>query len=214
MFRSSILCLMLPRLRIDKWTYEPRSNFNHKKYLSNACTCILNSYLIKSENTKTYLLSCNHIKNPKTPLPYCISRILAQITLLYCYLFYCICYYILLTFNTLCLTSTRWSWGCKTSRLFCRLSDENEESFFDWEFGINPGFLPGENLLLLQHSALGVLTSGTLLNVINPPPMIRSLELLRACSARSARWSSPVRSSQGIAPRRRGDLAVVAMDAN
>jgi hypothetical protein len=33
--------------------------------------------------------------------------------------------------HTLCLTTTRWSWGCKTRRLFCSFPDENEESFYD-----------------------------------------------------------------------------------
>jgi hypothetical protein len=89
------------------------------------------SLLIKSENTKTYLLSCNHIKNPKTPLPYHFSCILVIFTLLHCNLFYCISYFILLTFNTLCLTTTGWSWGRKTRRLFCRWPDKNEESFYD-----------------------------------------------------------------------------------
>jgi hypothetical protein len=41
------------------------------------------------------------------------------------------CYFILLTFNILWLTTTQWRWGRKTRRLFCRLPDENEESFFD-----------------------------------------------------------------------------------
>jgi hypothetical protein len=37
MFWSSILLLMPPQLyeRVDKWTHDPRSNFNHKKHLSN-----------------------------------------------------------------------------------------------------------------------------------------------------------------------------------
>jgi hypothetical protein len=37
MFRSSILRLMPPQLyeRVDKCTHELRSNFNHKKHLSN-----------------------------------------------------------------------------------------------------------------------------------------------------------------------------------
>jgi hypothetical protein len=33
--------------------------------------------------------------------------------------------------HTLCLTATRWSWGHKTRKLFCRLLDENEESVFN-----------------------------------------------------------------------------------
>jgi hypothetical protein len=92
---------------------------------------LLFSSLTKSKNTKTYLLSCNHIKNPKTPLSYFISHIIALVYFIALYLFYCICYFILLTFNTLCLTTIRWSWGRKTMILFCRLPDVNKESLFN-----------------------------------------------------------------------------------
>jgi hypothetical protein len=86
------------------------------------------SSLIKSKNTKhIYFLAIIS----KTPLPYCISRIIALVYFIASYLFYCICYFILLTFNTLCLTTIRWSWGCNTRSLFCRLPDENEERFFE-----------------------------------------------------------------------------------
>jgi hypothetical protein len=50
---------MPPQLykRLDKWTHEPQSNFNHKKHIFNASRVLLFSSLIKSENSKTYLLS-------------------------------------------------------------------------------------------------------------------------------------------------------------
>jgi hypothetical protein len=43
MFQLSILRLMPPQLyeRVDKWTHELQSNFNHKKHLSNSFSCIL-----------------------------------------------------------------------------------------------------------------------------------------------------------------------------
>jgi hypothetical protein len=53
----------------------------------------LNSSLIKSENTKTYLLSCNHIQNPKTPLSYSFSCIIALVYFHASYLLYCIVIY-------------------------------------------------------------------------------------------------------------------------
>jgi hypothetical protein len=40
-------------------------------------------------------------------------------------------YYYFTYIHTLCLTTTRWSWGRKIRRFFCRFPDENEESFFD-----------------------------------------------------------------------------------
>jgi hypothetical protein len=58
-----------------------------------------NSSLIKSENTTTYLLFCNHIKNPKTPLPYCFSCITALLYFAASYLLYCICYLFSLTYT-------------------------------------------------------------------------------------------------------------------
>jgi hypothetical protein len=131
MFWSSILFLMPPQLyeRIHKWTHEPSPILIIRNTFQTLFHALLFLALIKSENTKTYLLSCNHIENPKTPLPYFFSRILALVYFIASYLFYCICYLFIFIFNTLCLTTTRCSWGRKTTRLFC--SGENEESFFD-----------------------------------------------------------------------------------
>jgi hypothetical protein len=70
----------------------------------------------------------------------CISCIIALVYLPALLFILLHCYFILLTFNTLCLTTTQWSGGRKARRLFCRLPDKNEESFstVHLEFDINP----------------------------------------------------------------------------
>jgi hypothetical protein len=159
MFRSSILRLMPPQLRerVGKWTHEHRSNFNHKKHLSDTFTrsFIFSTILFrKYKNTFTFFHTQPKPKNTITAL-----------YLLYCIVIYFIIFVIIFHFTyfyTLCLTTTRWSWGHKTRRLFCRLLEEERAEIFRLfpESSIlNPEFPRGENLLLLQHSALGVLTS-------------------------------------------------------
>jgi hypothetical protein len=142
MFRSSILRLLPPQLceRVEKWTHEPRSNFNHKKHLSNTFTCILISALIKSENTKTYLLSCNHTKNPKISLSYCFSCIISLDYFLALHLLYCIVIYFIAFIFIFYLHSTPCAWqplgGVGDARQGDRLHDENEESFYDYSLRV------------------------------------------------------------------------------
>jgi hypothetical protein len=45
-------------------------------------------------------------------------------------------YFILFTFNTLCLTTTRWSWGHKTRNLFCTTRRNRAFSMVPQEFDI------------------------------------------------------------------------------
>jgi hypothetical protein len=150
LIRLSILCLMPPQLyeRVDEWTHEPRSNFKHKKRLSNACTCLL---IFIFTSLQSY-------PKPKTPLSHHISCIIALVYFHASYLFYCICYFI---FNTLCLTITRWSWGRNTRRLFCRLPDKNKDSFLNYSPRVwyKPQVTLVGKIFLLQHSALGVPTN-------------------------------------------------------
>jgi hypothetical protein len=117
-----------------EWTSEPM-NPDPLLIIRNTFTMLarvlLILALIKSENTKTYLLSCIYNQNPKTTLLYCISYIIVLVYIIALLFIFLQCYFMLLTFNTLSLTTTQWSWGYKTRRLFCRLSDKNEESFFD-----------------------------------------------------------------------------------
>jgi hypothetical protein len=106
------------------------------------------------ENTKIYLFSCTHSQNPKTPLPHHIYFITLFFTLPYC-----TSYFIFTYIHTLCLTTTRWSWGHKNEEFFLQVARRRTMRAFmtvPWEFDINPEFPRGENLLLLQHSALGV----------------------------------------------------------
>jgi hypothetical protein len=52
--------------------------------------------------------------------------------LLYCIIIYFIAYHIYFTYiHTLCLTTTRWSWGHKIRKLFCRLLKEERRVFFE-----------------------------------------------------------------------------------
>jgi hypothetical protein len=56
----------------------------------------------------------------------------SHIILLYCIVIYFIAYRIYFTYiHTMCLTTTRWSLGHKTRKLFCRCLKKNNESFFD-----------------------------------------------------------------------------------
>jgi hypothetical protein len=100
------------------------------------------------------------------------------------YLFYCIVIYficiIIFYFTyiyTLCLTTTRWSWVHKMRKLFCRLLEEERRELsrlFSESSILNPGFSHGKNLLLLQHSALGVPTSWHLCLVLSASQLLIS----------------------------------------
>jgi hypothetical protein len=89
-FWSSILRLMLPQLheRVGKWTHKPRSNFNHKKHLSDAFTFTFIFSIILFRKYKKYLLLAYTTKTQKHHY-----RII--FTLLHCYLLYRIAYHIL-----------------------------------------------------------------------------------------------------------------------
>jgi hypothetical protein len=128
-FRSSTLRLMPPQFnkRVGKWTYEPRSNLNHEKHLSNtfACTFIFSTKLFRkyknifffAYTTKTQKYHSHSIFN-----------------LLHCYLLHRIAYHINCTYiHTMCLTTTQWSWGHKNEELFCKLLEEERAELF-WLF--------------------------------------------------------------------------------
>jgi hypothetical protein len=157
-FRSSALCLMPPQFneRVGKRTHEPRSNLNHKKHLSNTfiCTSIFSTKLFRKY--KNIFTSLHTQLKPK--------NIITTSDLLYCIVIYFTVLHIIFTFiyiHTLCLTTTRWSWGHKNKELFCRLLEEEwQELFrlFPESSILTLSFPRGENLLLLQYSALGVPT--------------------------------------------------------
>jgi hypothetical protein len=93
---------------------------NHKKHLSNTLFALLFLALIKYKNIITFLHS--HTK-PKNTFP--------ASYLLYCTIIYFIAYHIYFTYiHTLCLTTTQWSWGHKTRKLFCRLLDKERRELF------------------------------------------------------------------------------------
>jgi hypothetical protein len=163
---------MRPQLhdRVGKWTHEPRSNFNHKKHLADAFT---NSFIFsiilfrKFKNIFTFL--CTQPKSKNT---------ITASYLLYFIVIYFIAFVIIFHFTyfyTLCLTTTRWSWGHKTRRFLCTLLEEEQAELFG-QFPessvLNPEFPHGENLLLLQHSALGVPTTWHLCLVSSPTKTI------------------------------------------
>jgi hypothetical protein len=92
--------------------------------------------------------------------------------LLYCIVIYFICIIIFYFTHvyTLCLTTTRWSWGHKTRKLFFMLLEEERREIsrlFPESSILNPEFPCGENLLLLQHSELEVPVSWHLCLVLS-----------------------------------------------
>jgi hypothetical protein len=157
-FRSSILGLMPPQLyeRVGKWTHEPRSNFNHMKPLSNAFTFTFfqHHFILKIQKYIYFLAYTTKTQKHHYRIIF---------TLLHCYLLFVLHIIFYFTYiYTLCLTTTRWSWGHRIRKLFCKLLEEEQQDLFRLfpESSIlNPEFSRGNNLLLLQHSALGVPTS-------------------------------------------------------
>jgi hypothetical protein len=97
------------------------------------------------------------------------GNIITASYLLYCIVIYFIVLHIIFIFtciHTLCLTTTRWSWGHKNEKIVLQVARRRTTRAFATvprEFDINPEFPCGENLLLLQHSALGVPTWHTFL---------------------------------------------------
>jgi hypothetical protein len=140
--------------RVGKWTHEPRSNLNHKKHLfkTSACTFSFSTKLF--QKYKNIFTSLHTQPKPKNIIPVAY--------LLYCIVIYFIVLHIIFTFtyiHTLFLIATPWIWGHKNEELFCRLLEEEHKELF-WLFPessiLTPSFPHGKNLLLLQHSALGV----------------------------------------------------------
>jgi hypothetical protein len=153
-FRSYALRLMPPQFneRVGKCTHEPRSNLNHKKHISNTFTCtfIFSTKLFKKIQKHVYFFAYT-TKTQK----YHYHSIFT--------LLYCISYYL---HSHLVLDNHSVSWGHKNKELFCRLLEEERAELFQ-QFPkssiLTPSFPHGENLLLLQHSALGVPTWHTCL---------------------------------------------------
>jgi hypothetical protein len=97
---------------------------------------------------------CNLIQNPKTTFVYTIS-LFYTFSLLYdiYFLFILFCYS---NTETLCLTTTRWSWDTRQNLCFAGCFDKDERSFYDCpqEFDIKPQVTLVGKILLLQHSHL------------------------------------------------------------
>jgi hypothetical protein len=97
------------------------------------------------------------------------KNIITASYLLSCIIIYFTVLHIIFTFtyiHTLCLTTTRWSWGHKNEELFCRLLEEERQELFrlfSESSILTLSFPREENLLLLQHSVLGVPTWNTCL---------------------------------------------------
>jgi hypothetical protein len=160
LFWSSILCLMPPQLyeRVDKWTHEPGPILIIRNTFPTLARVRLFSALIKSENTKTYLLSCNNIKNPKTPLTllhqshnsfslhYCIVFILMHLLFYFTYI-----KHLVLDIHSVEL-------GTQEKEIVLQVAWRERRELF-WLFPESsistPSYPHGENLLLLQHFALG-----------------------------------------------------------
>jgi hypothetical protein len=119
-----------------------------------------NSSLIKSEIQKHIYFFCNHLKNPKTRLPYFFSFIIALV--IYCIT--CILLHLLFYFTYiqhLVIHNHSVELGIQDKEIvlhFCLTKIKRASSTIPQEFDINPELSSWGNLLLLQHSALGVPT--------------------------------------------------------
>jgi uncharacterized membrane protein YdbT with pleckstrin-like domain len=91
-FRSSILHLMPSQLyeRIDKWTHEPRSKFNHKKHISNTFTrTFIFNIILFQKYKKIFTFLHTHTKPKNTfPASYLLYCIVIYFIALSSYLFY------------------------------------------------------------------------------------------------------------------------------
>jgi hypothetical protein len=120
--------------RVGKWTHEPRSNLNHKKHLSKTFAYIFIFSTKLFRKYKDIFISLHTQPKPK--------NIITIAYLLYCIVIYSTVLHIIFTFtyiHTLCLTTTRWSWGHKNEKLFCRRTG-GAFSTVPREFDINPEF--------------------------------------------------------------------------
>jgi hypothetical protein len=135
-FQISALRLMPPQLheRVGKWTHKPRSNFNHKKHLSDAFT---NSFIFsiilfrKYKNIFTFLHTQLNPKNTiiASYLLYCI--VIYFIALLFI-LLHLLSYFILLTFTPCAWQPLGGVGDTRQVNCFAVCLKKNERSFFDY----------------------------------------------------------------------------------
>jgi hypothetical protein len=99
-----------------------------------------NSSLIKSENIKTIFTLLQSSQKPKNTFTLCFSCIIALVYFISSYLFYCIYYFIFLTFNTLCLTTIRRSRDARQGDYFVSCVTRTNRAFLTvpQEFDISP----------------------------------------------------------------------------
>jgi hypothetical protein len=126
MFRSSILRLMRSQLyeRVDKWTHESWSNFNHKKHISNTFirTFIFSIILFrKYKNIFTFLHTHTKLK---IPFPHHIYFIALLFTLLHLI-------FILLTFTPCAWQPLGGVGDTRQENCFVGCLKKNDETFFD-----------------------------------------------------------------------------------
>jgi hypothetical protein len=108
------------------------------------------SALINFENTKILLFLATTTKNPKRTLLYCF-RLLSS--LVYFPVILLLLFYFTNT-ETLCLTTTRWSWGHKARTCFVGCWKRLERRYLPdpREFDINPRVTLVGKRRLLHHS--------------------------------------------------------------
>ena len=92
--------------------------------------------LINFENTKIYFLLATINKNPKISL-FTSFSLLSSCSLLYCIFIIVICF---TNIETLCLTTTWWSWGHKSINFALQVARRGKEKLrlIPGEFDINP----------------------------------------------------------------------------
>ena len=158
-FWSSILFLMPPHFyeRVDKWTHEPGPFLIIRKHFYLLLLAFTISAIKSCKNTKTSLLLSTKSKNPKTTLFTCFSLFssLVYFTAIFTIV---ICF---TNLDTLCLTTTWWSWGHKAINFVLQIAWRGKEklSLCSPRVRYKPRVTLVGKTRLLHHSALGVSTN-------------------------------------------------------
>jgi hypothetical protein len=142
--------------RVEEWTHEPLSNFNHKKHL---LLDFAFSALIKSENTKNIFTFLQLQPKPKTSLLTCIS--LLYIFILFSCILFIYCYFILLIAKP-CAWKPHGGVGGIRQRTCLHVAGQGLKKIhplFPESSILNSKSPLWGKILLLHHSTLGVPTN-------------------------------------------------------
>jgi hypothetical protein len=147
--------------RVGKWTYEPRSNLNHKKHISKAFAYTFIFSIKLFRKYKNIITSLHTQPKPKNIIP--IAYLLYCIVIYFTGLAYHIYFYL---HSHLILDNHSVELGTQERGIVLQVAGRRTSGAFSTvlrEFDINPEFPRGEILLLVHHSVLGVPTWDTCL---------------------------------------------------